>query len=186
MFVYSATGYGAGTIFARPGIDEPKTDCWFKPEVDEYGEVRRKAIQFAVKFESGAAEVDDNLGRYLLEKGLASAEPQRFTPHPALQAQDGPVVAGGSSPLSRTIKGDWEAVYGGTPERKPPIAVGLPMTPETAASQARYMGERLRPPDHVLPPVRPRRSRKPVRAVGGQMTPAEAASARKVARALRD
>ena len=126
MKVYNASSYGHANLMIRPGLDEPKNKRWFKLETDERGELRRIARQLVISFDGGAAEVEDELGRYLLEKQLVSAEPVPFT---APASVDAPV--------------EWKALYEHA-SRKPPIAVGSPMTPEAAASQARWLGERIR------------------------------------------
>ena len=56
-------------IFVQPGIDHPETSAWMEP-VDPDG--KRRAKMFDIFFENGVATVDENLGRYLIDKGLAS------------------------------------------------------------------------------------------------------------------
>jgi hypothetical protein len=121
--VYNAGSYGRLNLMVRPAMDEPKEERWFKLETDERGELRRIARQLVVSFEDGAAEVEDELGRYLLERGLVSAEPVPF-------AQ--PAVAGKFADAFPTEP------------RKPSIAVGSTMTADVARSQVTYLGERIR------------------------------------------
>lgn len=121
--VYNASGYGQTNLFLRPGMDEPKDERWFKLETDERGELRRLARQFMVSFHDGAAEVDDELARYMLEHNLVSAEPLPFDQRPAA--------------------GTLADAFPEEP-RKPPMAVGGTMTPEAARSQWRRLGERMK------------------------------------------
>ena len=51
-------------IYVSPGVDHPDVSEWV-------GE-NRKPKQFEILFMNGQAEVDDKLGEYLIEKGLAS------------------------------------------------------------------------------------------------------------------
>ncbi|VVC76003.1 hypothetical protein AQUSIP_13040 [Aquicella siphonis] len=49
-------------LYVQPGIDHPETSEWF-----EGG----KPKMFEVHFKNQVAEVDDNIGQYLLDKKLA-------------------------------------------------------------------------------------------------------------------
>jgi hypothetical protein len=142
MKVHNAGSYGAANLMVRPGMDEPDDERWFKLETDEHGEPRRFARKILVRFEDGAAEVDDELGRYLLEKGLASAEPlQTDAQRPPRAAE---LSAGQySQDGKKVISPEWNEVYA-APKRKAPIAVGSTMTPDVARSQVTYLGERIR------------------------------------------
>ena len=128
MKLYSASSYGRLNLMVRPGVLEPDNDGWFEMVPGEYGELRRRARTILVKFQDGAAEVDDELGRYLLEREqiIVSAEPVPFAFPPAV---DAPV--------------EWMAIYE-TAARKAPTAVGQTMPPEVAASQTRRMGEPMK------------------------------------------
>jgi hypothetical protein len=75
MKVYSTTGYGFGTIFATPGAHHPENGAWVKQSQGEGGRTIREPIQFTVKFENGVAEVDDQLGQYLIDRKAASRSP---------------------------------------------------------------------------------------------------------------
>jgi hypothetical protein len=50
-------------LYVTPGIEFPETSCWF--------DVNKKPIMFDVNFVNNVAEVEDNLGRYLIDQGLA-------------------------------------------------------------------------------------------------------------------
>ena len=75
MKVYNHGGGGNGTIIVAPGKDHPETSDWIKVGSDPSGKETRTPIQFSVKFERGVADVADNLGRYLILKGLARKSP---------------------------------------------------------------------------------------------------------------
>ena len=60
--------YYAGTsknhkIMVQPGIDHPEISDWFYPD--------GKSKMLTVQFIDGVAEVEDNLGQYLIDKKLA-------------------------------------------------------------------------------------------------------------------
>lgn len=57
---------GRKWVFVTPGNEFPNSDF-----CDESG----KARQFDVEFNNGTAEVPDGLGRYMVDKGLASTSP---------------------------------------------------------------------------------------------------------------
>ena len=52
-------------IFVTPGVDYPETSAWREDD--------GRFKQFEIHFINGEAEVDDNLGQYLIEKEQASA-----------------------------------------------------------------------------------------------------------------
>ncbi len=66
MKVYQPGTRGKRTAFVQPGIHHPVSD-W----MDEAGKPR----MFAVEFKEGAAEVSDQLGQYMLDRGLAKSSP---------------------------------------------------------------------------------------------------------------
>ncbi len=56
-------------LFVQPGVDHPESSEWMEA-ADHDG--KRKPKLFDVIFENGIATVDDNLGKYLITKGLAN------------------------------------------------------------------------------------------------------------------
>lgn len=52
-------------IFVTPGTDYPEASAWREDD--------GRFKQFEIHFINGEAEVDDNLGQYLIEKEQASA-----------------------------------------------------------------------------------------------------------------
>ena len=68
MKVYNHYSYGNGTVFVSPGAHHPETADWVDPKT-------KVPIMFTVKFKNGIAEVDDNMGRYLVKQKLAQASP---------------------------------------------------------------------------------------------------------------
>jgi len=56
-------------IFVQPGVDHPETSEWMEPAEKE-GKTKPKL--FEIFFENFVATVPDNLGKYLIDKGLAS------------------------------------------------------------------------------------------------------------------
>lgn len=109
--VYSASMYGRGGLFVTPAADEPRNECWYKATPGENGGIVREPIQFFVRFDRGAAEVDDELACYLLGKNLVTASPPRSIPRP---------------------HADMELETIGRPQYATPIPVGRPLTPEGA------------------------------------------------------
>lgn len=71
MKVFNHGGNGRGTIIVAPGKDHPETSDWIKVGRDALGRETREPVQIAVKFENGCADVPDNLGRYIIDQGLA-------------------------------------------------------------------------------------------------------------------
>jgi len=63
MKVYYAGSNENHRMYVQPGIEHPETSAWLSPD--------KKPIMFEVHFKKGVAEVDDNLGEYLIDKGLA-------------------------------------------------------------------------------------------------------------------
>ena len=63
MKVYSHTMRSRATLFVTPGNDHPENSAWR----DENG----KARMFIVEFVLGVADVDSQLGHYLIDKGYA-------------------------------------------------------------------------------------------------------------------
>lgn len=177
MKVHNASSYGRLNLMIRPGVDEPTNDLWFEMIPGEYGELRRSARSFLIQFQDGAAEVDNELGRYLLEKvhGV-SAEPVPFTaPPPGFDA----LSTGRQDSNRATQSSEWDQLYkelGKEPPRRPVMQVGSTMTPEVAASQARHLGERMKPASEARPPQRRGNSKKGPLQVGLPMNPKVAAS----------
>ncbi len=66
MKVYHPGARGKSTTFVQPGVHHPVSD-W----MDEAGKPR----MFAVAFIEGVAEVSDNLGKYMIDQGLAARSP---------------------------------------------------------------------------------------------------------------
>lgn len=127
MKIYHGGSYGRLNLMVQPGVSEPANERWFEIVPGAYGaEPTRAARTFLIQFQEGAAEVDDELGRYLLEQHGVSAEPVPFTRL--------------ASDVPREL---WETVYPEAP-RKPPMQVGGTMTPEVARSQRRHLGEKIR------------------------------------------
>ena len=86
MKIYSGSMYGRGTIFVTPGVDHPENSDWVKVTRNEDGKELREPIQFAVKFNHGMAEVDDGLGRYMIDKKLAKRSPVELPADPVIVA----------------------------------------------------------------------------------------------------
>lgn len=108
MKVYSNSMYGRGTLFVTPGTDHPETSDWFEQRMDDEGRAIRAPTQFAVTFKNGEAEVSDQLGRYLIDRKMASKRPQKIV-----------------LPQS-------ESLIQGRPQYAKPIAVGRPLEQITA------------------------------------------------------
>lgn len=100
--------YGCGTIFVTPGHDFPATAAFFTTSRAEGGQIFREPIMFAVRFQNGEAEVGDELGAYLVKKGMASSR----------------------RPWSIPVPHHLADVGHGRPMYSSPIAVGRPLTPE--------------------------------------------------------
>lgn len=66
MRVFQPGGIGRRGVFVSPGKEFPTTDF-----VDANG----KPHLIRVDFISGEARVPDNLGRYLIDKGIAKSSP---------------------------------------------------------------------------------------------------------------
>lgn len=129
MKIYNGGSYGRLHLMVRPGVVEPENDRWFEMIPGEHGELRRRALTISIQFQDGAAEVDDELGRYLLsgkEQHGVSAEPVPFT-----------------RPNTDVPREQWEQVYPSAP-RSPPMQVGRPLPPEIARRLERPFGERMR------------------------------------------
>jgi len=58
---------GGHTILVTPGKDHPENSEWH----DDKG----RALMMPVKFIDGVANVDSQLGKYLIDKGLAKKSP---------------------------------------------------------------------------------------------------------------
>ena len=69
MKVYRPGSRGKHTLIEQPGNQHPISE--FMEKVGG----QRKAKQFSIVFVEGVAEVSDPLGRYLIDKGLASRSP---------------------------------------------------------------------------------------------------------------
>ncbi len=100
--------FGQGTIILSPGVQEPAVESFFKTTFVD-GQCIREPLQFAVKFENGAAEVGDELGRHLIARKMASRSPPRSIPQPPHEI---------AAVLTDT-----------RPRYAIPIAVGRPLTP---------------------------------------------------------
>lgn len=66
MKVYQPGTTGKRTLFVQPGVHSPVSD-W----LEEHGKPRL----FAVEFKEGEATVDDQLGQYMIDQGLAKSSP---------------------------------------------------------------------------------------------------------------
>lgn len=64
MKVYNHGSHGRGTLFVSPGADHPENSAWIDATT-------KRPVMFTVKFLGGMAEVDSQLGAYLISKGLA-------------------------------------------------------------------------------------------------------------------
>lgn len=64
MKIYYHGNSSLHRIFVTPAVDHPEVAAW--------RELDGRPRQFEVLFQNGLAIVDDNLGKYLVEKGLAS------------------------------------------------------------------------------------------------------------------
>jgi hypothetical protein len=81
MTVYNGGSQGRATIFVTPGEDHPEVREWISEIKDERGEViDRRPIMLTVRFEAGAAEVPENLGKYMIACQLASRKPVAIQP----------------------------------------------------------------------------------------------------------
>jgi len=66
MKVYTPGARGKQIMFVEPGREFPVSEF-----VDEHG----KAKQFQIPFVNGEASVDDQIGQYMLDKGIAKRSP---------------------------------------------------------------------------------------------------------------
>lgn len=66
MNIYRPGSRGRHSVYVQPGNEHPNSDF-----VDADG----KATLFDVAFKEGVAEVPDNLGNYMIDKGLAQRSP---------------------------------------------------------------------------------------------------------------
>ena len=66
MKIYQPGTHGVRTAFVQPGREYPSSQF-----VDDNGDPR----MFSVKFIEGQAVVDDELGQYMIDQGLAKASP---------------------------------------------------------------------------------------------------------------
>jgi hypothetical protein len=69
MKIYQPGTRGRRTHYVCPGNEFPNS---------QFLDANGKAIQFAVKFIEGMAEVDSGLGEYMIDKGIAKASPIIF------------------------------------------------------------------------------------------------------------
>lgn len=93
--IYNSGSYGRGIVFVTPGRDHPETSDWMKTNTDSEGKSFNEPIMFTVKFENGVAEVPDNLGRYMIDKGLARKSRLILPPDaPIENARRAPMVVG--------------------------------------------------------------------------------------------
>lgn len=69
MKVYKPSKYNntAHTVFVQPGVDYPETSEWMDAE--------NKPKLFQIFFRNGVAEVEDNLGHYLIDRQIAAPTP---------------------------------------------------------------------------------------------------------------
>ena len=80
------------TIFFTPAVDHPDcaefTTTIRDSKPDEWGRFveydRKLAIQFTVRFRGGVAEVSANLGKVLIDQGLAFRKPVAIPPPAAV------------------------------------------------------------------------------------------------------
>lgn len=67
------------TVYVQPGNERDDNSAWFardaKGKVARDADGKKEAILFPVRFRNGAADVEDALGRYMVDKGLASVTP---------------------------------------------------------------------------------------------------------------
>jgi hypothetical protein len=68
MFVYNAGSCGRATLFVSPGTHHPENSNWVDPKT-------RAPLQFTIRFENGRADVDEEMGRYLIDQELAQRSP---------------------------------------------------------------------------------------------------------------
>lgn len=61
------TSIGKHIMMVQPGKDHKDVSNWLDQE--------KKPIMFVIKFMDGKAEVDDQLGKYLIDKNYASKSP---------------------------------------------------------------------------------------------------------------
>lgn len=66
MYVYQPGTRGKRTTFAQPGAEYP---------VAHFLDAEGKPIMFSVKFIEGRAEVSNEVGQYLIDKGIAKSSP---------------------------------------------------------------------------------------------------------------
>ena len=71
MKVYRTHNHGSARVYVTPGRDHPEVVGWTF-ERDHDGHVVTDYTTFTVQFVNGEAEVEERLGQYLVEKGLAS------------------------------------------------------------------------------------------------------------------
>lgn len=68
MKVYKPSTYNRmHTLYVQPAIDHPENSQWVDKE--------NNPLMFQIFFKHGVAEVEDNLGQYLIDKKLAAQTP---------------------------------------------------------------------------------------------------------------
>ena len=81
MKVFNSGSYGRGVVFVSPGADHPERTDW----LDSKSPSGKEPRMFTVKFVDGAADVDGDLGRYMIAQGLAQKNPVRLRPEVVAQ-----------------------------------------------------------------------------------------------------
>lgn len=88
------------TVYVQPGKERDDNSAWFardsKGKIARDANGKKEAILFPVKFRNGEADVDSALGRYMIDKGVASETPIEIVSHL-------PVAASAEAP-KRTLR----------------------------------------------------------------------------------
>lgn len=75
MRIYNYYSHGRGTVFVTPGTHHPETSDWWKVTRGPEGKEFREPVMFTIRFRDGMAEVDKNLGDYMIAHKLAQRSP---------------------------------------------------------------------------------------------------------------
>lgn len=76
MKVYNQWARGkVNTLLVSPGAEHPENSDWNTTTVIK-GETVRVPKSFSVRFVKGVAEVDPQIGKYLIDKKMANKTPQ--------------------------------------------------------------------------------------------------------------
>lgn len=85
MRVYHEVRHSCHTLIVCPGQEFPN--------VSEWRDAQGKPLTLTVEFRGGVARVPDNLGQYLLDKGLAQSSPILLPPSVSADApRRGPIL----------------------------------------------------------------------------------------------